>query len=300
MTVFALAPAKINLGLEVVRRRTDGFHDIVTVFQAISVFDRLRIAPSPTDKVRTLDRLEQIEPNLVSRAIETARARHLTESHWNVELEKRIPVAAGLGGASADAAATLLAIARHTNATELDLPACALELGSDVPFLLQGGAALASGRGEMLEPLPALSGTWLVLAAPMLEIERKTARLYGALQPSDFTDGSRIAQVAFALRARTMPHPAQLANAFERPLAELLPDVGSIRAAFVQAGAPFVALSGAGPTHYTAVPALSEATRIAFALAKDPPIPVRVLVARPVASGPILTFEKTMEPGQTL
>lgn len=300
MTICALTPAKINLGLEVVRRRNDGFHDIATVFQTISVFDRLSLSLAPEDAVRTPDRIEQIEPNLISRAIELARKRGLTSAHWHVELEKRIPIAAGLGGASADAAATLVMLAEREQRPVRFLPEYAFELGSDVPFLLTGGAALASGRGEMLDPLPPLRGIWFVIAAPAIELAQNTARLYGALRPEDFSNGARVQRVADAMRAHSSPSHVDLVNSFERPLVDLVPEVTALRSSFLRAGAPFVALSGAGPAHYTIVPALSDAIRIASALSSHRPLPMRILVARPVARGPILMSEKTTNPVETL
>lgn len=300
MTIVVLAPAKVNLGLEVIRRRDDGFHDIATVFQTISVFDRLRLETASSDSVVLTDPNVRIDANLVSRALDLSRHAGITERHWQVELSKRIPMAAGLGGASADAAGALAALAEHGDRNRVELTALALELGSDVPFLLQGGAAIASGRGERLEPLPPLSNCWMVLAAPSIELERKTARLYGTLGPGDFSQGSRVARVATALRDRQLPDPADLKNAFSRPLLEIIPEIARLHAAFHQAGAPFVALSGAGPTHYAIVQELAEALRIARTIRQDCPLPMRVLIARPTGSGPSIHRKKTIDSTQTL
>lgn len=293
MTIDVLAPAKLNLGLEVIRRRDDGYHDIATVFQTISVFDRLRLSPATEERVRIVDCAESIGDNLVERALALARENALTSRTWYVELEKRIPLAAGLGGASSDAAATLLALAEHEGKSSAGLSSLALDLGSDVPFLLQGGAALGSGRGELLEPLPSLTGCWLVLASPSVAMDRKTAQLFGSLQPEDFSDGARTQRVAMTLRARQFPDPSDLANAFERPLTERLSNIDALHQAFHRAGAPFIALSGAGPTHYTILPTLEAAIRIARQLAEERPIPMRVLLARPTSSGPLLRRYKT-------
>lgn len=296
MTVRLLAPAKINLGLEVIRKRADGFHDIATVFQTISLFDRLSISPAPIDSVRCFGPIPHIEANLVDRALDCARDADITTQCWSIELSKRIPVAAGLGGASSDAAATLLAIASSEHLAGTDLSRLALELGSDVPFLLRGGAALATGRGEILEPLPHMTGCWLVIASPVVELERKTARLYGALQQADFTDGRRVSRVAACLRTRQLPEPDDLANAFERPLGVLFPEVDVLRYDMLNAGAPFVALSGAGPTHFTIVPSLGEAIRLARSLAAVSQNRTRVSIARPTASGPLLQNPRTKTP----
>jgi 4-diphosphocytidyl-2-C-methyl-D-erythritol kinase len=300
MTIEVLTPAKINLGLEVIRRRGDGYHDIATVLQTVSIFDRLHISPAASTEVRIVDRIIQIEDNLASRAIETALQSGLTQGTYRVDIKKRIPVAAGLGGASADAAAILSALGSDRDSTGNELATLALQLGSDVPFLLQGGAARATGRGEILEPCSSIRGCWIVLASPNIEIDRKTAKLYGALRSSDFSDGGASLRVASALDRGSIPDSADLENAFARPLHELIPELSSLIAHFRQAGAPFVALSGAGPTHYTIVPSLAEATSISVRAACNPPIPLRVLVARPAPSGILVRRQKTHQAASAL
>ena len=293
MTTELLAPAKINLGLEVIRRRGDGYHDIATVLQTISVFDRIRITPAVDDELQIINRFAQIEANLAMRALDLAKRSGRARGNYRIEIEKRIPIAAGLGGASADAAAVLLALGPDRESVGAEVASLALQLGSDVPFLLRGGAARASGRGELLAPCPSLRNCWLVLASPEIEIERKTATLYGALGSSDFSDGSATRRVASALERGSIPDPADLANAFTRPLQELIPETSNLIAHFREAGAPFVALTGAGPTHFTIVPALSDAASVGARLARQPPVPMRVLVARSVPSGALLRRGKT-------
>jgi 4-diphosphocytidyl-2-C-methyl-D-erythritol kinase len=293
MTMELLAPAKINLGLEVIRRRDDGYHDIATVLQTITVFDRVRLRAADRDEVQIVDRIIQIEANLAARALELATASGLTKGHHRVEIEKRIPIAAGLGGASADAAAVLRGLCTGDACDRRKLAELALHLGSDVPFLLHGGAALATGRGEVLESLSSLQGCWLVLASPDFELERKTTRLYGALRAEDFSDGSGAMRVAEALKQQALPTPSDLHNAFARALSTFIPEIDEVVGRFRHAGAPFVALSGAGPTHFTIVPTLSEAISMSAQLTRRPPLPLRVLVARPAPSGMQLRRHKT-------
>ncbi|MCO5222661.1 MAG: hypothetical protein M9947_13945 [Thermomicrobiales bacterium] len=110
MTVAILAPAKINLGLEVLGKRDDGYHDIATVFQSISIFDRLLLESSDRDEVRLIERPQQLEMNLAERALGVLRDTGHAIGHWNIQITKRIPMAAGLGGASTDAAAVPAAL----------------------------------------------------------------------------------------------------------------------------------------------------------------------------------------------
>lgn len=285
MTIELLSPAKINLGLEVIAKRDDGYHEIATVFQTISLFDRIRIEQASTDSVRITNRMEQIERNLAEEALAELHASELTSSHLRVEIEKQIPMAAGLGGASADAAGVIAAIATGSKSDSNELDALALRIGSDVPFLLHGGAALATGRGEQLESLPSLRDCWFVLVCPEIELERKTARLYAALTIEDFSDGSRVRRVADVLRRNAHPAPTDLLNVFARPLAEFVPEIVEFTEAFTAAGAPFVALSGAGPAHYTIVSRLSDAIAISSQLARHAPIPLRSIIARPMSTG---------------
>lgn len=297
MTIELLAPAKINLGLEVIRKRDDGFHDIATVFQTISVFDRLRIERAERDAVELVDCMVSIESNLAERALQLAQAHGITSTAHRIEIRKRIPIASGMGGASADAAAVLRGFAPDDSAALTDL---ALQIGSDVPFLLRGGAALARGRGEVIETLPSLRDCWFVLVCPAIELERKTARLYGALETEDFSDGSRVERVAQALMNSVEPMSGDLGNAFSRPLANLLPQVSETITELQSAGAPFVALSGAGPTHYTIVPTLQQAIGITSALAKGRSTSRRVLIARPVPSGLQVRRDKTQPASSAL
>jgi len=249
--VRAIAPAKLNLGLEIVGPRGDGYHDIVTILQAIDLCDHVRLRTG--EGLRSERPLPGIadEDNLALRALALLRARAGTEQGAWLDLRKAIPAAAGLGGASADAAAALLAARDlwRLPIPDSELRAIAAELGSDVPFFLGGGTALATGRGDELEPLP--SPTFeAVVVVPHLAIERKTATLYGLLRPEDFSDGERVRAQADRLRAGLPLDPALLTNAFERPLRTLRPELADLAAAMQACGVPHVALSGAGPAHY--------------------------------------------------
>jgi 4-diphosphocytidyl-2-C-methyl-D-erythritol kinase len=190
----ARAYGKINLGLRIVGRRHDGFHDLRTVFQTIRLADDLEIA---RDRGRGIT-LELIEPsaseraavpaddtNLAWRAAEAARDAFSLRGQIRIRLRKRIPVGAGLGGGSSDAAAVLLALARWSKRRVLftDLLKLAGKLGSDVPPFLVGGTVLGLGRGDEVYPLPDLSPRWCVLARPPFQIGTAGAfRLWDRLQ----------------------------------------------------------------------------------------------------------------------
>jgi len=171
------AYAKVNLGLRVLGRREDGYHELETIFQEISVRDVLTIAVQPegitigcSDPVIPVD-----EGNLAWRAADLLRRSAGIGLGCNIQIKKNIPTGAGLGGGSSDAAATLKALNREWGLhwpLERLLPLAA-ELGSDVPFFLRGGCALGRGRGEILQPLAIPQGWWGVLVYPNLTISTR-------------------------------------------------------------------------------------------------------------------------------
>ena len=281
------APAKLNLGLEVVGRRPDGYHDLVTIFQAVSVFDDVTLTPAPDLDVASDDPGLAGPDNLAFGALVALRTRLGTSQGASVRLTKRIPVAAGLGGASSDAAATLLGARRLWDAAvaDEDLAELAAALGSDVPFFLRGGTVLATGRGERLEPLPP-PAVWFVVVTPAVALPRKTATLYAALTPADLSDGRDVRRQARRLRAGEPLAPDLLRNAFTRPLAALRPGLAELPTVMRRHGAPVVALSGAGPSHYAVVDDPEGAARLATTLAEVFGEAARVVACEPVANPP--------------
>jgi 4-diphosphocytidyl-2-C-methyl-D-erythritol kinase len=241
------AYAKVNLTLEVLRRRDDGYHDVASVVHTISLADELYIEPA--EEIVTLD------DNLVARAAHMLAAATHTRPAARLRLHKRIPIAAGLGGGSSDAASTLVGLNRLWK-TRLDYPALlrlAAELGSDVPFFIRGGAALMSGRGEQLRALPPLIGQWLVLAVPEQSLPDKTARLYRALQPNDFSSGAASAALASRLEQGQSLVGVPLVNAFERAARAEFEGLNAQWAALERTCGVRFHLSGAGPALFALV-----------------------------------------------
>jgi 4-diphosphocytidyl-2-C-methyl-D-erythritol kinase len=284
------APAKLNLGLEVLGRRPDGYHDLATIFLTISLFDRLTVSAADQSQFVCLDADISIEENLVFRALSSQRPR--TESTpMVVTLQKNIPLAAGLGGASSDAAAALLAARQFWRLPCADeaLTARAAALGSDVPFFLRGGCALGRRRGDVLQPLLLPRDTWFVVVAPTLVIPHKTATQYAMLSSRDFSDGSLVERQAERLHAGLALDPSLLLNAFTTPLYKLVPALAELPFAMRGAGAPSIALSGAGPAHYAVVDDQALASHIAAKLRATLGTKARVFV---VSSVPARTPEE--------
>jgi 4-diphosphocytidyl-2-C-methyl-D-erythritol kinase len=275
------APAKVNLGLEIVGKRPDGYHDLVTIFQAVELFDQVTVAPAPPGQLTlTADPALGGEANLVLRAARALATHAGVREGAVLALTKGIPVAAGLGGGSSDAATTLLALRElwSLDIADGELATLATNLGADVPFFLRGGTALATGIGEVLTPLPPLAPTWFVLLTPDLPLPAdKTRQLYRALTPGDFGDGARTLAQAERLRRGEPLDPALLVNSFAAPLYRLFPALAAWRDRLLAAGAAWVLPSGSGPTLYTVAPAEAVAREIA---ARTEGNGARVAVAR--------------------
>jgi 4-diphosphocytidyl-2-C-methyl-D-erythritol kinase len=240
--------AKVNLSLEVLRRRDDGYHDLVSLVHTIGLADDLHIQPA--DKILTrVEGLETIENNLVTRAAHLLAASTHTRLGADLTLLKRIPSAAGLGGGSSDAATTLVGL-NSLWGTQLHYHALvrlATQLGSDVPFFLRGGAALMRGRGDELYALPSLGSQWLVVAVPELALPNKTATLYGALQPEDFSSGEVTEELARHVEHGDTLDGAPLVNAFERAARTVFPGLSELWSELERTCARSFYLSGAGP-----------------------------------------------------
>ena len=185
------AYSKLNLCLEVLERRGDGYHEIRTVMQSIDLADDIEITPSTSLKVSCDDPALEAENNLAWKAVVEMAKGCGRLPLVDVEIKKHIPVGMGLGGGSSDAAAVILALNQLWN---LGLPTARLveigaKLGSDVPFFIYGGAALASGRGQVIEPLPTRTGLGATLICPMETVDAKTGRMYGKLTRQHYSDG---------------------------------------------------------------------------------------------------------------
>jgi 4-diphosphocytidyl-2-C-methyl-D-erythritol kinase len=259
------APAKLNLGLEVIGRRDDGFHEIATIFVAIDLYDRLTLSPAADLELSCDDDSLAGTDNLAVRALRLLRDETDHPGGAHIHLCKRIPAAAGLGGASSDAAAALLGGRElwQLVLSDAELHDLAARLGSDVPFFLRGGCAIGRGRGDQLAPLPLPADLSFVVVVPHVMIPAKTASLYARLSPEDFSDGSQIAAQAARLASGLAPDATLLGNAFARPLYAMVPELAALAGIMRDAGAESVAISGAGPAHYAVVTDAGQAQGVA-------------------------------------
>ena len=264
------APAKINLTLEVLGVRPDGYHEIRSVFQTVDLYDTLRFGDSQDFSIACDMPGWSAEQSLVSKALRLMQD-FTPAAKAKISIEKRIPLSSGLGGDSSDAAATLKGFNRlwKLNLTPDNLLALAARLGSDVPFFISGGAALAEGRGEILTPLPSMRKMWVVLFFPDIPISPgKTAKMYAGLKPSHFTDGSITQKLAEAVKKGRQFEPSLLFNTFENVAGDVFPGLSGYKEHLIKLGADHVHLAGSGPALFTIVAEKARAQDI-YARCKD-------------------------------
>jgi 4-diphosphocytidyl-2-C-methyl-D-erythritol kinase len=246
------APAKLNLTLEVLAKRPDGYHEIRSVFQTINLCDSLRFQLS--QKVTFMSDMPDWTPerSLVAKAVSLLQETTGCAKGATIEVSKGIPLVSGLGGDSSDAAATLHGL---NKLWKLELSAeklleLATRLGSDVAFFLYGGTALVKSRGELVTPLPPLPHWWVILVMPDApRLPEKTRQLYASLKASHYTDGQITQRLVAELREGK--EPSALFNTFENVAFTRFSKLKVYRDHMVKMGASNVHLAGSGPTLFT-------------------------------------------------
>lgn len=264
--VTVLAPAKLNLTLEVLARQSSGFHEIRSVIQTIDLCDTLKFTASRDIKLKS-DLPEWIpERSLVHKAVSLLRRDKGCTDGVAVAVGKRIPLLSGLGGDSSDAAATLhgLNAIWKLGLSPFELESYARQLGSDVTFFLYRGTALLQGQGEVVAPLPPLPPMWAVLLVPPLpRTYGKTGRLYASLESADFTGGQTTEELLSRLTCGQITADSlPLFNAFDSIAARVYVGLDKYQQRFLKAGARAVHLAGSGPTLFTLVADQSQANDI--------------------------------------
>ena len=283
--IRVLAPAKLNLFLEVLVRRPDGYHEIETLMLAIDIFDTLYFAAESVGPLRFTvrkdagpcgreaagrDGLSNRDPddvpagreNLVVRAAELLRRRAGIKTGARMVLVKRIPIAAGLGGASSDAAACLIAasIGWGLNWPLAELAGLAAELGSDVPFFLRAGTAVCRGRGERVEPIPGFGRLSFVVVRPPDGLS--TSAVYQRCRPA--AEARSVASVISAGRNQGAVGLGRgLANRLEPAARELSPSIQRLGAQFGRLDVPGHQMSGSGTSYFCLCRHARQARRVA-------------------------------------
>ncbi len=267
------AQAKLNLTFEVLGKRGDGYHEVKTVMQTVALSDLISLEHWPTLRVDCDSRELSGEANLVWKAAQALAKSRGVQPRARIRIQKRIPVAMGLGGGSSDAAAALMAL---KDLWEIDVPQEELEdiaagIGSDVSFFLTGGTALAEGRGEVVSPLPPLPPFNLTLVFPDLIVEDKTRRMYSRITPMHYSDGGITRRLLLQLTGGGFAVQSIrdcMFNVFQDIAEWEFPVLAEMRRTVLENDGPELYLCGAGPAMF-AVPS-SEAEHRAVAEALQP------------------------------
>ena len=258
--------AKINLGLRVHGRREDGYHELTTVFQTVSLHDTLSFQNLPDGRLELACSDPSIpadESNLVLRAAAALRERYGVPFGARVELEKVVPAGGGLGGGSSDAAVTLVGLASlweiETDAREL--AEIGARLGADVPFFLYGGTALGTGTGTEIRPLEDAPKMHLVVVTPGVKVS--TAEAYKALGARALTKDEAAANLSVSRTEAdfSVSHSGVMSNDFEPVVVGLNPEIGRARDALKEVGAGRTLLSGSGSSVFGVFESKGEASR---------------------------------------
>jgi len=260
-----LAPAKLNLILEVLAERPDGFHEIRSVIQTINLCDSLRLQLSQNIEFKSNAPYFIREESLASKAASLLQEATRCAKGATIEVSKRIPLVSGLGGDSSDAAAILRGVNKlwRLGLSQEKLLELASQLGSDVAFFLHGGTSLVKGRGEIVTPLPPFPYMWVVLMVPPVpRLPEKTKRLYASLKPSHYTGGQATDRLAALLTGGGEITTSSLFNVFDDVALDSFTGLEEYWGQFLKAGAQEIHLAGSGPALFTLVKDKTQAENI--------------------------------------
>jgi 4-diphosphocytidyl-2-C-methyl-D-erythritol kinase len=248
------APAKLNLVLEILGKRSDGYHNISSIMQTVDLCDELSFEHADELALRCTAGELETDDNLVLKAAVILKQRCGYRKGAAISLKKNIPWGAGLGGGSSDAAAALLALNRlwAAGCSMDELKKIGAEIGSDVPFFIDGGTCLAKGRGERLTALPDMRQAWFVLVVPAVKSPPgKTAAMYKMVGAALITDGEYATAAINALVKENRLSGQYLYNAFDALAFKAYPGMDVCWDNFKRAGAEHIHLAGSGPVLYT-------------------------------------------------
>ena len=265
MKLLIKAPAKINLSLDVLHKRPDGYHEVEMVMTTIDLADRIELSLLNRDSIKIHSQNRFVpddQRNLAYQAALLLKERFNVKQGVSIAIEKTIPVAAGLAGGSSDAAATLRGLNKLWGlGLSLDeLATLGAEIGSDVSFCVYGGTALATGRGEIIKQLPAPPTCWVVLAKPFIGVS--TAEIYRRLKIDGLTHPNT-SEMIHAIKDKDFTKVCNnVGNVLEEVTLGLHPEVAQIKDQMKRFGADAVLMSGSGPTVFSLVEHDSRMHRI--------------------------------------
>lgn len=265
MVLFEKAPAKINLSLDILGKRNDGFHEVEMVMTTVDLSDRVELYMLEHDEIKVSLESRYVpndERNLAFKAASIIKRKYCITQGVHIKMVKNIPVSAGLGGGSSDAAAVLRGLNRlwRLGISVDELAQLGLEIGTDVPFCVINSTALVKGRGEIIKKLPAPPSCWIVLAKPDLGISTKT--IFQQVTVEDLAHPNTEAMIQALTNGDFKQLCNNLGNSLERITFDMYPEVRWMKDKMLQVGATHVMMSGSGPTVYSLVRKEAKAQRI--------------------------------------
>lgn len=265
MEIIEKAPAKINLSLDVLYKREDGFHELEMVMTTVDLADRIALKSLPEDQIviRTTNGVLPLDRrNHAFQAAKLIKETFAIETGVEITIEKKIPIAAGLAGGSSDAAATLRGLNRlwDLNLTLEEVAELGSKVGSDVPYCVHGGTAFVSGRGEKVEPIGEMPQCWVVLVKPRVGVS--TGSVFSVLSFDTVTHPDTAGMVA-AIKAKDYARMTQkVGNLLEEVTIARHPDIERVKEKMLKFGADAALMSGSGPTIFALCDKYSRAQRV--------------------------------------
>lgn len=283
------AMAKINLGLDVLRKRPDGYHEVKMIMQSIDLYDELEFEETEEAGIQlTCNKVEGLptdERNLVWKAAELLMKEKEVRRGVKIHLTKKIPMAAGMAGGSADAAVTMMGINKlfDLGFSKQELMDRAVKIGADIPFCIMGGTALSEGIGEILTPLPDMPDCWLLIAKPNVDVS--TAFVYKNLKAAELTWHPDIDGMVQALKTESLEGIAdRMGNVLETVTIPAHPVIEMIKKNMVQNGAMNALMSGSGPTVFGIFREYDQA-QAALQAMEESKLAGRICLTRPIQNG---------------
>lgn len=271
------AYAKINLGLDVLRKRPDGYHEVKMIMQSISLADTLELKKIPEGTIRLINGAERDNPevpmdktNLIYRAIDLIKQKYAISEGIEATMTKRIPVAAGMAGGSTDAAAALKGMNQlfALGLSEQELCELGVTLGADIPYCIMGGTALSEGIGERLTPLPPMPECWILIAKPPICVS--TGFVYGNLKANELTVHPDIDGMTEAIKHNDLHGiTSRLGNVLETVTIPAHPEIAVIKDRMLDYGAMQALMSGSGPTVFGIFAEEEQAAEAGTAIQKE-------------------------------
>ena len=257
---------KINITLEVIGRFPDGYHQIVSVMQAIELCDTLSFKLSFNQHINFICDMPviQTDDNLVLKAARLLKEYSEHPYGADIHLEKIIPVSSGLGGGSSNAAVTLLSLNQlwDLNLNQDTLTMLAKKIGSDVAFFLNSPSCIAEQKGDTITQIKSVQPTNMVLVVPKIDLQEKTKNMYNLISMKDYTDGKLSFKTAKLIESGQLPTHYPMYNIFKKVAMESFPEISLAEKAMIESGASQVQLSGSGPSLFTFTKSTNESKRI--------------------------------------